>query len=124
MAKQTGPAYAVKSRLAARLARLAVVCAVTAVLAACASAWHNPHKNAQEAAADEKACSADAEHTALARAARQKEDYGMRQPPMPGLNRGETPMQLHDRVGTEDTFNDQFERCMTSKGYTQGKATP
>lgn len=124
MAKQTGPAYGVKSGMAAKLSRLIAVGAVAAALAACASSWHNPHKNAQEAAADEKVCSGDAEHAALARAARQKEDYGMRQQPMPGLNRGETPMQLHDRVNTEDTYNRQFEDCMTSKGYAQGKTAP
>lgn len=124
MAKQTGPAYGVKSGITADLARLTVVCAVAALLSACASTWHNPHKSAQEAAADEKTCSADAEDAALARASRQRVDYRRGQEPLPGLNRGETPMQLHERVDTEDTFHRQFEDCMKSKGYSQGKATP
>jgi hypothetical protein len=104
------------------LVRLAAGCAVAVLLAACGSTWHNPAKNPQEAAADERQCSADAEDAALARASRQRVDYGARAPSMPGMNRGETPMQMHERVGTEDIFHRQFESCMTSKGYTQGAA--
>ncbi|MBY0510047.1 MAG: hypothetical protein K2P94_07820 [Rhodospirillaceae bacterium] len=122
MAKQTGPAYAVKGAIALTLTRLAAGCAVAVLLAACGSTWHNAAKNPQEAAADEKQCSADAEDAALARAARQRVDYGARAPGMPGMNRGETPMQMHERVGTEDVFHKQLESCMKSKGYTQGTA--
>jgi hypothetical protein len=116
VAKQTGPAYAVKGAFA--------VCAVAVALTACGSTWHNPHKSPQEAAADEKACAADSQDTALARAARQRENYGGNPPPLPGMNRGETPMQMRERVSTENTYNRQFEGCMKSKGYTQGKAEP
>jgi hypothetical protein len=116
VAKQTGPAYGVKGAIA--------VCTLAALLTACATTWHNPQKSPQEAAADEKICSDDAEEVALARAARQRVDYRQRQSTMPGMNRGETPIQMHERVGTEDVFHREFESCMTSKGYTQGKPTP
>lgn len=120
VAKQTGPAYGVKGAMAPALARLAAGCAVAVLLAACGSTWHNPNKSPQEAAADEKQCSNDAQDAALARASRQREEYGARSPSMPGMNRGETPMQLHERVGTEDVFYKQLKSCMTSKGYTDG----
>src|SRR5262249_34264942 len=113
VAKQTGPAHGVKSAIA--------LACVLALLSACASTWHNPKKSAQEAAADEKACAAEAEDTALTRAGRQRVEYGAPSPNMPGMNRGETPMQMRDRVNTEDTYNREFKMCMRSKGYTQDK---
>lgn len=124
VAKQTGPAYGVKGAMSPSLSRglvrLAAGCAMAVLLAACGSTWHNPAKNPQEAAIDEKQCSNDAQDAALARASRQRETYGARPPSMPGMSRGETPMQMHERVGTEDVFHKQFESCMRSKGYAQG----
>ena len=35
-----------------------------------------------------------------------------------GSNVGETPMQMHDRVATESTFDRDLRTCMTDKGYT------
>jgi hypothetical protein len=122
VAKQTGPVYGVKGALSPILVRLAAGCTLAVFLAACGSTWHHPGKSPQDAAADERQCSKDAEDTALARAARQRVDYGARSPIMPGMNRGETPIQMQERVGTEDVFRKQFESCMTSKGYTQGTA--
>jgi hypothetical protein len=113
VAKQTGPAYAVKGAIA--------FCAVAVLLAGCGSTWYNPHKSAQEASADEKACAADSQDTALTRSASHRETYGGNPPPLPGMDRGETPMQMRDRVNTENTYNRQFETCMKAKGYTQGK---
>ena len=124
VAKQTGPGCAVKGAKARTLAGLVAAGVLLASVSGCATTWHNAHKNAREAAADEKACAADAEDTALARSSRQRVDYGRaRQNPTPGLNRGETPMQLVERSGTEDTYNREFERCMTSKGYTQDNSS-
>jgi hypothetical protein len=91
------------------------------MLAGCASPWTNPRKSPQEAAADEKACAADSQDTALTRAATHREVYGGNPPPLPGMNRGENPMQMRDRVNTERDYNHEFESCMKSKGYTQGK---
>jgi acyl-CoA thioesterase len=122
MAKQTGPGYRVKGAVISALSHGAAVCMLAAALSACASSWHNARKTAQEAATDERLCSQDAEEAALARTARQRVDYGRTQPnPIPGMNRGETPMQMQERTHTEDVFNREFADCMTSKGYKQDK---
>jgi len=117
VAKQTGRAYLVKSARKAAQRGLAV--GALALLAACASTWHNASKSPQEAKADQRVCAAEAEETALTRASRQRVDYGAPPSVMPGLNRGETPMQLIDRSRTEDTYTRDFESCMRSKGYSQ-----
>jgi hypothetical protein len=120
VAKQSGRGCGVKS--ACRRALMHFVAAGTVLsLTACASTWHNPNKGPQEAAADQQVCAAEAEETALTRAARQKVDYGSTSPVMPGLNRGETPMQLQERSQIESTYTRDFESCMRSKGYAQDK---
>lgn len=125
MAKQTGRECGVKSAVrAARfgmaglhfIAGAALIC-----LAGCASTWINPAKSAQDAKADDRACSAEAEETALTRAAQQKVEYRKQSSIQPGMNRGETPMQMVDRTRTEDTYTRDFESCMRSKGYSRDK---
>ncbi len=121
MAKQTGRSGGVKC--ASTLTSYAVILMTCTGLAACGSSWHNPVKTPQEAAADEKACSEDAEEATFARTAQQKVEYGRGTAgALPGMSRGETPMQLQDRARTEDMFTRDFESCMKSKGYYQGKA--
>jgi len=125
VAKQTGRECGVKS--AVRAARfgitglqiLTAACLVS--LAGCASTWMNPAKSPQEAKIDDRACSAEAEETALTRAAQQKVEYRKQSSIQPGLNRGETPMQMVDRTRTEDTYTRDFESCMRSKGYSRDK---
>ena len=92
------------------------------LLSACGTAWHNAAKSPQEAKADERVCAGEAEDTALTRASRQRVDYGAKSPVQPGMQRGETPMQLVDRTRTEDTYRRDFESCMRSKGYSQDPA--
>ncbi len=120
MAKQTGRGCGVKGATAPTMGRYMALATLLALISGCASTWHSPGKSADEAALDDKLCAAEAEETALARAARQKVDYG-RTPPgtPPGLNRGETPMQLQERTRTEDTYTREFERCMSTKGYSR-----
>jgi hypothetical protein len=89
------------------------------LLSGCGTAWNNANKSPQEAKADARVCAAEAEETALARASRQRVDYGATSPTQPGMRRGETPMQLVDRTRTEDTYQRDFGSCMRSKGYTQ-----
>jgi len=117
VAKQTGPGYAVKGGV-----KLALAGAVIVALSACAgTTWHHPHKVGQVASDDERACAQEAEETALQRSSKQRVEYGRPRPSsIPGLNRGETPMELLDRSTTEDTYRFEFESCMKSKGYTQG----
>lgn len=117
VAKQTGRANLVKS--ARIIASRSLAVGALALLAACASTWHSASKNPQEAKADQRLCAAEAEETALTRASRQRVEYGAPPSVMPGLNRGETPMQLVDRSRTEDTYTRDFESCMRSKGYSQ-----
>ncbi len=120
VAKQTGHGCGVKRAGAHPFIQYAAIWALLAAVAGCASTWSNPSKSIEEAAADEKLCASEAEEIALARAARQKVDYG-RVPgnAMPGLNRGETPMQLQERSRTENTYAREFESCMRSKGFSQ-----
>lgn len=122
MAKQTGPSRAVKKKEygARRLIGLAGALLCAMAVSSCASTWHHPKKNAEEAAADEKACAQRAEENALARAGRQRADYRLGTPsPYPGMSRGESPMELHDRRATQDDYTSDFEDCMTSKGYSR-----
>lgn len=120
MAKQSGPLRAVKRKQNPAL-RLAAGLALIALTAGCASAWHHPRKAGAEASADERECASRAEENALQRAGRQRADYRLGTPdPNPGMSRGETPMQMHDRRETQDTYGRDFENCMTSKGYSRG----
>ncbi len=123
MAKQTGRGGAVKSASSATLMQIVAAGAGLLLLSACGTSWHNAGKSPQEAKADARACSAEAEETALTRASRQRVDYGSTSPVQPGMRRGETPMQLVDRARTQDTYQRDFESCMRSKGYTQDPAS-
>jgi hypothetical protein len=117
VAKQTGRAHLVKS--ARTIAQRIIAVGVFALLTACASTWHNAAKSPQEAKTDARVCAAEAEETALTRSNRQRVEYGAPPSVMPGLNRGETPMQMVDRSRIEDTYTRDFESCMRSKGYSQ-----
>ena len=126
MAKQTGPLNAVKekqrppARPFVRAVGIAAGLCVLAVTAGCASAWHHPRKEGAEAAADERECAHRAEENALSRAGRQRADYRLGTPtPLPGMSRGETPMEMLDRRETQDDYGRDFENCMTSKGYSR-----
>ncbi len=121
MAKQTGRGCGVKSAKSPVLKRLTAVGAALALLSSCASTWHNPQRTPQEAKIDEQACASEAEDITLTRSAQQKIDYGRDASPLPNLSRGETPMQLMQRTKTEDVYTREFESCMSSKGYSQGK---
>lgn len=126
MAKQTGPLNAVKekqrafARPFARILGVAAGLCVLAAVAGCASNWHHPRKEGAEAAADERACAQRAEENALTRAGRQRTDYRLGTPaPLPGMSRGESPMEMLDRRETQDDYGRDFESCMTSKGYSK-----
>ena len=119
MAKQTGRVGAVKCASRAALIQILALGAGLGLLSACGTPWHSASKSPQEAKADARLCATEAEETALARASRQRVDYGSTSPTQPGMRRGETPMQLVDRTRTEDTYQRDFESCMRSKGYTQ-----
>jgi len=120
VAKQTGPLRAVKTGTAPRLALTAAALVLAVGLSACASSWHHPTKTGPVAAADERACAQLSEENALTRAGRQRADYRLGTPePLPGMNRGETPMQMLDRRATQDDYSRDFESCMRSRGYTQ-----
>lgn len=123
MAKQTGRACAVKCASSTARTQVAVLAVGLGLLSACGTPWQNPGKSPQQARADERICAAEAEETALTRAARQRVDYGSTSPTQPGMRRGETPMQLVDRTRTEDTYQRDFASCMRSKGYTQDPAS-
>ncbi len=93
------------------------------LVSGCASTWHNPAKSPEEARADEQHCASDAEDITFTRENRQKVEYGHEgTDPLPGMSRGETPIQMQDRVKTENAYTREFESCMSSKGYTQGKS--
>lgn len=120
MAKKTGPLHAVKRRLLGRAALCAAGLGIAISLTGCASSWHHPRKQGAEAAADERECSQRAEENALQRAGRQRADFRLGTPdPNPGMSRGPTPMQMHDRRETQDSFGRDFESCMTAKGYSK-----
>ena len=121
MAKQTGPSRVVKGSVCLMSA------AVLMALAGCSTNhWSRADKSPAETAADYKACNDKAEEITLARAGQQRASYTARAAARPanglptgtGSNVGETPMQLHDRVTTEDTFDKDLRSCMTDKGYT------
>lgn len=102
------------------------ICALflSSALAGCANdGWVNARKSAQDVKADHEKCNAQAEDATLLRARRQRADYNPVPTPgtMPGLSRGETPVQLAERSENERGFAQQFADCMESKGYVRGK---
>ena len=123
MLKQSGPANRVKCAVAGRNSRrvsIAIVPAVFLALTACGSVWHHANKSALNAAADERACARYAEETVLVRTGTPRTEYSARsvQPPA-SLNRGESPMELHERSQTTMAYNREFESCMRAKGYSK-----
>ena len=128
MPKQTGPQHGVKGRgwFAA-----ALVVAATMTMSGCAEDnWYNSKKSPEEVKADTKACNNVAQEDTLQRRGKDRFTYGGSMPaPQPPntiptgqqQNLGETPMQLHDRVTTEKSFDNEFEQCMRDKGYTTDK---
>lgn len=123
MLKQSGPAnrvkYAVTGVLSMRSAGLMMSAALLA-LAACGTVWHHAHKSSAEAAADERACARSAQEIVLTRSGTPRTEYGAATGPSSGsLNRGESPMELHERSQTTTAYNKQFESCMRTKGYSK-----
>lgn len=112
--------HAVKGQRARRMAAVGAGLALLVAAGGCASTWHHPTKSGAEAAADERTCSQRAEENALSRAGRARADYRLGTPaPLPGMSRGETPMEMLDRHETQDDYTRDFESCMTSRGYTR-----
>ena len=118
-AKQTGLRQPVKAALAFAVAAL--------TLSACSTDhWRRADKTPQETAADYKLCNDRVEEMTLARAGQQRASYTPNTAARPpnglptgtGANLGETPMQMHDRVTAEASFDTQVRSCMTDKGYT------
>jgi hypothetical protein len=122
VAKQTGRGYGVKCVRSLAAMRLAAAGTLLVLLGACASTWHNSGKTPAEAKADEQQCANDAQDITFTRTAQDRITYGHDTDPLPGMSRGETPIQMQDRVKTENAYTHEFESCMTSKGYTQGKS--
>ena len=123
MQKESGSANGVKcavgrARTNRLLSRLAPV--MLMVLAACGTTWHHANRTDAEAAADHRTCAQQAQELVLVRAGVSRTDYRAYEPHSAGsLRRGETPMELHERSQTTTSYNDQFERCMRSKGYSK-----
>ena len=128
MPKQTGPQHGVKGR---GWFTAALVVAATMTMFGCAEDhWYNSKKSPEEVKADTKACNDVAQEDTLQRRGKDRFNYGGSMPaPQPPntiptgqqQNLGETPMQLHDRVTTEKSFDNEFEQCMRDKGYTTDK---
>ena len=133
MPKQTGPQHSVKGGAPPRRGWLAGTLAAVAVMtmSGCAEDhWYNPKKSPDEVRADVKACNDVAELNTLQRRGQDRFNYGQAMPtPQPRntiptgqqANLGETPMQLHDRVTTEKSFDRELDQCMRDKGYTTEK---
>ena len=119
-AKQTGPHTTVKA-LWPRLAG-GVAAATFVLLAGCASdGWVNPNKTAAEIRGDQQTCTQEAQQDSLSRAGRTR-DY-VAAPGGPGAgNLGASPMEMRDRNAVVQDFHGNYDRCMESKGYTQGKS--
>ena len=129
-AKQTGPWNRVKGA-AAVATTVAIV--LPALLAGCSSDhWYKSGKSPAETSADYKACNDRVEEAHLARAGQQRASYNpmLNAPPpnmpgtAPGGNLGENPMQMHDRVVAEKSFDKDLHDCMVDKGYTVGQPAP
>jgi hypothetical protein len=121
VAKQTGLWNGVKAGL-----NLVSAAGLLSLAGCSTDHWYRSDKTPAETAADYKACNDKAEEIVLARAGQQRASYTARASARPpnglptgqGSNVGETPMQLHDRVATEETFDKDLRSCMTDKGYT------
>ena len=119
--KQTAPSSRVKDAV-----RLAAACTLLGLAGCSTDHWHRTDKTPAETAADYKTCNDRAEEMTLTRAGQQRASYTARATARPpnglptgtGANVGETPMQMHDRVATESTFDRDLRTCMTDKGYT------
>ncbi len=127
MAKQTGLSHPVKTVLGLTLISMGTSMGIALALSSCSTDhWRRADKTPQETAADFKACNDRVEEATLARAGQQRASYTASTAARPpnglptgtGANLGETPMQMHDRVTTENTFDAQVRACMTDKGYT------
>jgi hypothetical protein len=124
--KQTGPSYRVKDAVRLVMAGAALALAALTLAGCSTDHWHRTDKTPAETAADYKACNDRAEEITLTRAGQQRASYTARAAARPpnglptgtGANVGETPMQMHDRVATESTFDRDLRTCMTDKGYT------
>lgn len=123
MLKQSGPANRVKYASASLLSLRSTGLIITAAmlgLTACGTVWHHAHKFSAEAAADERTCARNAQETVLTRSGTPRTEYGAPTGPSSGsLNRGESPMELHERSQSTTAYNKQFESCMRSKGYSK-----
>jgi hypothetical protein len=127
--KQTGPQHWVKAGRSWFAGALAVVAMAT--ISGCAEDhWYNSKKSAEEVRADTKACNDFAQENTLQRRGSDRFNYAQAMPtPQPRntiptgqqANLGETPMQLHDRVTTEKSFDRELDQCMRDKGYTLDK---
>lgn len=96
------------------------MCLVTTTLTACTTRWENSKKSPEQAAADETACTQRAEQNALLRAGKPRVDYMFGRPnAMPGMSRGETPMEMVERTRTEGDYGRDFDGCMIAKGYVR-----
>lgn len=93
---------------------------VVALTSSCAARWENPRKSPEQVAQDKTACTQRAEQISLLRSGRPKVDYMLgRISAMPGMSRGEGPMEMLDRSRTEGDFWRDFEGCMSAKGYVR-----
>ena len=123
MLKQSGPVNGVKPAVTSggTACTSAIIMALALfALTACGSVWHNAHKSALDAASDERSCAREAEETVMTRAGTARTEYGARPAQSSAsLNRGESPMELHERSQTTMAYNREFESCMKAKGYTR-----
>lgn len=127
MTKQTGPSQAVKAGLGKTvLGPVILTFTIMGMTAGCTTDhWYRADKTPQDTAADYKACNDRVEEMVMARRGQQRSSYTpttSARPPngLPtgtGANLGETPMQMHDRVTAEKSFDDDVRTCMTDKGY-------
>lgn len=123
MQKQSGPANRVKCAIprvgGTWIGRLFVP-AILIALSACGTTWHHATKTGAVAATDERRCAQQAQEAVLIRSGIPRTEYGAHAPQSSGsLERGESPMELHQRSQTTNDYNKQFERCMRSKGYSK-----
>jgi hypothetical protein len=123
MLKQSGPANGVKCTVPGMSSVRASVLTmfVTLIsLSACGTVWQHASKSGAVATADERTCARRAQEAVLIRAGIPRTEYGARPAQSSGsLERGESPMELHERSQTTTAYNKQFESCMRSKGYSK-----
>jgi hypothetical protein len=84
--------------------------------------WQQAGKSGRDLKADLKRCERDAEDLALAESGTTRSEYGMAtRGPNANLDpRGLSPLQLKDQSELSSRYDRSVERCMKSKGYTQG----